>query len=117
MISSEELLGDRTGPDEMSERSYLFVLGLYVVGGLIASALCAMSTYTWQMPNIWVILGLGLAVPIVGILISVNSKELGDGSLLTCCFTKHYLSDTFSSLSPDRLGILIPRHSFHRYSR
>lgn len=71
---SAEMLDDRRGHDTMSERAFMFVLGLYVVGGLFASSLVAATTYNWH-PNFIVLLIIGLGVPIVGIVVSFKSDN------------------------------------------
>lgn len=51
------------------------MLGLYVTGGLAASAYVATLTYHWNVSNIWVFLMVGLALPILGIVISLRSSD------------------------------------------
>lgn len=75
MFSSTEVFEEGTGLDEMSARAYMFVLGLYVTGGLAVSAYVASLTYTWQVTNIWLFLLIGLVIPIIGIVISAKSEN------------------------------------------
>lgn len=72
---SQKLLDKRRGYDVLSDRVFMFVLGLYVVGGLLASTLMAALSYHWQAPNLIVVLVLGLGLPILGIMISFKSDD------------------------------------------
>lgn len=72
---SQKLLDKRRGYDVLSDRVFMFVLGLYVVGGLLASTFMAALSYHWQAPNLIVVLVLGLGLPILGIMISFKSDD------------------------------------------
>lgn len=74
-MSSQKLLDKRRGYDVLSDRVFMFVLGLYVVGGLLASTFMAALSYHWQAPNLIVVLVLGLGLPILGIMISFKSDD------------------------------------------
>jgi FtsH-binding integral membrane protein len=68
----EELLGMGS---ELSDNVYMFFLGLFVVGGLLGSAVMAGLTYDWEVANIWVYLAIGLVLPIIGIIVSFASNN------------------------------------------
>lgn len=75
MISSKELLSDRVGPDELGERTYLGVIAIYLIGGLALTALLATASYGWKNVSLPAVLILGLAVPIIGIIVSFKSDN------------------------------------------
>ncbi len=64
---------DRTGNDVMTRGAFYLVLGCVLTWGFVATYIVAESTSGWQ-PSLWEILGWGLAVPIVGILLSISSN-------------------------------------------
>lgn len=67
---------DRNGRDTVSAQTFYMIMSAVLFWGLLATAVLAY--YTIQVgfvPNIWHILGLGLALPIVGIIIAIHSDN------------------------------------------
>ncbi len=65
---------DREGADSISRRTFYLVLGLVLVWGFGASAYVSTLTANWN-PNILLFLGIGLLVPLLGILLSGKSDN------------------------------------------
>jgi FtsH-binding integral membrane protein len=65
---------DRKGRDLISDRTFAALLGLLVFGGLLGTTTMAMLSYHWSL-NIWMVLLLGLGLPILGIVISAKSDD------------------------------------------
>lgn len=67
---------DRAGHDRMSTRNFYAALGLSFVWGLAGTAIVAyMSVNAGFQPAVWSILILGLAIPILGIVIACKSEN------------------------------------------
>jgi len=64
----------QTGADELSERSYIFAVSAFTVGGLLLSAFTASLSLDWHPSWISFIL-FGLVMPIAGIIIAAKSDE------------------------------------------
>jgi FtsH-binding integral membrane protein len=75
LLWSDSILGNRKGAGTLSDRTFMFVLGLYVTIGLAASAYTAAFTYTWQPQNAWIYMFIGLLIPLGGIYISFKSPN------------------------------------------
>lgn len=63
-----------SGPDELSKRLYIAVVTLATVYGLILSSVIAYFTLDWK-PSFWILVFVGLVIPIIGILISAYSNN------------------------------------------
>jgi FtsH-binding integral membrane protein len=67
---------DRDGHDEISANVFYFIMSIVLAWGLGATAYFA--NYAIEigfMPNIWIMLLIGLAIPILGIVIAVKSNN------------------------------------------
>jgi FtsH-binding integral membrane protein len=65
---------ERGGHDEMSRGAFYFVLGGILSWGFVLTAIVAQATATWQMGWVGLLL-VGLAIPILGIIISAASDN------------------------------------------
>lgn len=59
----------------MSKRAYVAAITLFTTGGLALASYIAFQTLTWVPASLWVYLGIGLGIPIVGIVIAFTSKN------------------------------------------
>ena len=60
--------------DKLSDRAAVALLGFFVVGGLVGTAIVSAITYNMQL-NLWVALLFGLGLPFLGIYISASSDQ------------------------------------------
>jgi hypothetical protein len=77
ILSLDSNLWEHSGEDSLSRRGFLALIGGLTLWGLALNALLA----TWALsvgfrPNLWVTLLLGLAVPIVGIILTKKTSSV-----------------------------------------
>ncbi|MCX6778864.1 MAG: Bax inhibitor-1 family protein, partial [Candidatus Magasanikbacteria bacterium] len=65
----------RGGVDTLSTTTYLAAVTGFTVYGMLLAAVIAFYTLSWHPESMWTYLGIGLVVPIIGIFISLGSKD------------------------------------------
>jgi uncharacterized protein len=71
---SDRIFSRRRGESAISERVFIFLLGLYLCVGLAATSIVAALSYSAHL-NLAVVLVFGLALPISGIMLSNYSQD------------------------------------------
>jgi len=65
---------DRTGHNTMSKRGYLAAISFWTLYGLLLTSYVAYRSLAWD-PGLLMFLFIGLVIPIIGIIIALNSDE------------------------------------------
>jgi len=64
---------DNLLPDTMSDRQYILAVTMFTVYGLFLTSIIGYNTMAWHPTSIWTVLGIGLVIPIIGIIIALKS--------------------------------------------
>jgi FtsH-binding integral membrane protein len=63
---------ERSGSDSMTRGAFFLVIGAILAWGFGLTVIVSDLTATWVPANIWVFLGVGLGLPLVGVLLSAT---------------------------------------------